>query len=226
LTVSLFPGLALCDFLEGKPAAMPIDKRLQAQVRSVKPDLVILQFWGNPWTDCIKQTASGDNHFTEAYFNQYFWDALNAVQQVQTAASAAGIPKPRMLWVLQGPDRDFPGRTHRLNDSYAYAAATNADRTSDAGFEVSMAAYPYAGGSHDRYEWTRFLPCSDFERQTGYCTNPQSFGGVTMLHKEADPVHFCIGNSANFGLSCDAASPGILRYGMRIAHDANSWLGN
>jgi hypothetical protein len=69
------------------------------------------------------------------------------------------------------------------------------------------------------------LPCSDFERTWGYCTHPEAYGGVTQLHKSNDPVHFCIGNASDWGISCDATSPGIVRYGMRIAHDANTWLG-
>jgi hypothetical protein len=218
---SAFPGMAICDFLEGKPAGMPNEKKLKSQVRSLKPQLVILQFWGNGFTDCIKQNPVG----SEQYYNQYFWDALNAVEQIKAAATEVNIPKPKILWVLQGPDRSSADRTRRLNDNYAFAASNYGDRTADAGFEVSMAAYPYSGPAHDRYAWTQFLPCTDFERQTGYCTQPASYGGVTQLHKTDDSVHFCLGNSTNWGFSCDAISPGIVRYGMRIAHDANVWLG-
>jgi hypothetical protein len=220
LSSSIFPGMALCDFLDGKPAGMAPEAKLRAQVRTVRPHLVILQFWGNAFTQCMAGTGVG----TEAYYNQYFWDSLNAILQIEAGAADAGIPRPGILWVLQGPDSGNRDRTRRLNDGYAFAAAFRGDRTSDAGWDVSMAAYPYPNAPHDRYQWTQFLPCTDFERQVGYCTHPQAYGGVTQLHKTGDAVHFCLGNTFLF-FNCDAISPGILRYGMRIAHDANVWLG-
>jgi hypothetical protein len=221
---SIFPGMAICDFLEGKPDALPEEMRLKSAVRRHRPHLVILQFWGNALTPCMHPTADSSGVVTEAYYNQYFWDALNAVEHIRDAAADAGIPKPRLLWVLQGPDKALRERTARLNRTYAFVAEQSGDRTSDAGFEVSMAAYPYEG-SHDRYEWTQFLPCSAFEHQMGYCTYPDRFGGVAQIHHDDDPTHFCLGGVADFMLTCAATSPGIYRYGMRIAGDANAWLG-
>jgi hypothetical protein len=217
---SIFPGLAICDFLDGKPAGVPVERKLKAQVRTHRPHLVILQFWGNAFTECIRASGIG----TEAYYNQYFWDSLNAAQQIRDAAAAVGITKPRILWVLQHPDRSNRDRPRRLDEGYAYVAGQFGDRTSDAGHTVSLAAYPYPGGTNDRYGWTQFLPCTDFERQAGLCTNA-SYGGVVQLHRSDDAVHFCLGNSSNWGFSCGTTSPGIVRYGMRIAHDANTWLG-
>jgi len=224
LSDSIYGGLAICDFLEGKPAGMPAEKKLKAQVRTLKPQLVILQFWGNALTPCMQHTQSGGQLILEAYYNQYFWDALNAALQIRDAAAEVGIPKPRILWVLQGPDRSLRERTQRLNQSYAYVAAEWGDRTSDAGHEVSLAAYPYPDGTHDRYGWTQFLPCTNFERQAGLCTNP-AYGGLAQLHRADDSTHFCLGNASSGGLVCGVPSPGIVRYGMRIAHDANTWLG-
>jgi hypothetical protein len=223
---SVHPGMAICDFLDGKPAGIPAQQKLAAQVRSIRPHLVVLQFWGNAllFSPCM----GGATPASEDYYTLYFWDALNAAQQINAAAREVGIPKPRILWVLQGPDRDDPNRTRRLNGFYAYAAAQWGDRTSDAGWEVSTAANPYPDASHDRYEWTLFSPCTPFERSNGYCTHPQAFGGVTQLHKDPvhnDPIHFCLGNNTLDGKNCDAMSPGIIRYGMHIAQDANTWLG-
>jgi hypothetical protein len=216
---SIFPGLAICDFLEDKPAGMPAAQKLRAKVRAVRPHLVILQFWGNALTPCMSGFTAG----TEAYYNQYFWDALNAVNQITAGAADAGIPRPKILWVLQGPDSGNRDRVRRLNETYAFAASNSGDRTSDAGFDVSMAAYPFDNAVKDRLAWTQFLPCTQFERDAGWCTSP-AFGGVAQLHKDQDPVHFCLGTVTNI-FTCDRTSPGISRYGMHIAHDATVWLG-
>jgi hypothetical protein len=216
---SIFPGLAICDFLEGKPAGMPAEGKLRAQVRSVKPHLVILQFWGNAFTDCIKHTTFA----TEEYYKQYASDALAAVDQIEAGAHDARIAPPRILWVLQGPDAGSPGRPKRLNESYASVASTRGGQTSDAGYAISMAAYPYDNATKDRYAWTQFLPCTDFERGNGLCTHPEAYGGVTQLHKDGDQVHFCLGNPINY-FDCDRPSPGLSRYAMQIAADARAWL--
>jgi hypothetical protein len=216
---SMFPGLAICDFLEGKPAGMPAASKLRAQVRGVKPHLVILQFWGNAFTDCIKHTTFG----TEEYYDQYFFDALAAVDQIEAGAGDARIARPRILWVLQGPDAGSPARPKRLNEGYADVASSRGGRTTDAGHALSMAAYPYDNAEKDRYGWTQFLPCTDFERANGLCTHPEAYGGVTQLHKDADQVHFCLGNTMNF-FDCDRPSPGISRYAMQVAADARAWL--
>jgi len=41
--VDAFPGMALCDYLDGKPAGMSPASKLPEEVASFKPDLVILQ---------------------------------------------------------------------------------------------------------------------------------------------------------------------------------------
>lgn len=218
---STFPGYAICDFLEGRAAGMPIEKKFKSQVRAIQPDLVILQFWGGALTACIMPNALG----TDSYFDQYAVDTLAAVDQIRAASAEAALPNPKILWVLQGPDKAMPERTRRLNSMYESVAAAFGDRTSDAGYDVSMAADPYPNAAHDRYAWTQFLPCSDFERQNGLCTDPAAFGGLTRLHKDGDPVHFCLGSAANWAFSCDTESPGISRYGRHIAADARAWLG-
>lgn len=203
-------GTAICDYLDGKPRwLVPVADRLPARVRQHKPHLVILQFWGNGGGFAPCMDGASGTMGSEAYYNRYFWDALNAVNQINSAAAAAGIAKPKILWVRQGPNRDRPTQASRLNDIYGAVAAEFADRTSDAGRDVSLAANPYTPGS--RYGWTQFLPCTQFERDTGGCTHPQAYGGVTQLYPANDPIHF--------------APAGNNRYGMKIASDANRWLG-
>jgi hypothetical protein len=56
-----------------------------------------------------------------------------------------------------------------------------------------------------------------------------AYGGVTQLHKVDDGVHFCLGDESTwerfFTCGGSTKSPGIVRYGMRVAADANRWLG-
>jgi hypothetical protein len=65
-----------------------------------------------------------------------------------------------------------------------------------------MAAYPYDNQPHDRYKWTQFLPCNDWERNTQdqlhLCTHSEAYGGVTQLHRDGDSIHFCVGRTTTF----------------------------
>jgi len=231
ISTSTFPGLALCDFLEVDNAGVGAADRIYERVFNEHPDVVVLQFWGNPFSPCIQ----GAGFATEAYYNQYFWNALNAGIQVGAAAEAAQIPRPKIVWVLQGPQSYDPplpagtkSRPERLNEIYTFAANYFGDVVSDAGFHVSLAAsyFPQPG---DRYRWTGYLPCTEAERGTPLCTHPEAFGGVTQIHKDNDHVHFCLGDLSEWWLyfSCGSTtpSPGIVRYATRIADDVKAQLG-
>jgi hypothetical protein len=232
VTASSFPGLALCDFLEVENAGAAAANRIRARVRSDKPHVVVLQFWGNSATPCVGPHSLG----SEGYFLRYSQDVLDAGQQVAIGAREADIPRPTIVWVLQGPEKvDLPlptgtrSRPERLNEIYASAASRYGDAASDAGWHVSLAAGddPQPG---DRYRWTQHLPCTAEERNTrGLCTRPEVGGGVAQLHKDDDPIHFCLGDLSRwfrFFICGDATpSPAILRYGGRIAADVKEQLG-
>ena len=217
---STFPGMAICDFLEHPAATMHRRDRLRARVRSARPDLVIMQFWGNSFTECMLEAPFN----TAAYYRRYFLDADAAVREIESTAHDIGINRPRILWVLQGPEPDVPARTPLLNQIYRWIAAAHGDRTSDAGWTLSMAANPSITDADARAKWTQYLPCNDDERGTPFCTHPDLDGGVAQLHLDDDPIHFCLGNHKYF-FHCDAPSPASRRYGMRIARDARAWLG-
>jgi len=222
-TYSAFPGMAICDFLDVESAQMPIADRLHARIKKARPDLVILQFWGNSFTDCMADAPTD----SEAYFLRYFADAETAVAEIELAAAAAGIARPRILWVLQGPDPDSPERTALLNAIYSLISAVHGDRTSDAGWTLSYAAHSSFNDDDvaaARKRWVQYLPCTDDERGTPFCTHPDKEGGAAQLHRDDDPIHFCLGEHV-FYFGCDAPSPAIRRYGTRIARDANAWLG-
>lgn len=155
----------------------------------------------------------------EAYYKKYFDDALEATRQITMAAAEVGLKRPKILWVLQGP-WDSGDHTTRMNKQYREIARLNGDFVSDAGAEVSMAAFGQGEFAIEREKFTRFVPCSSFERDTGYCTDLAN--NLTRVHKDDDGVHYCLGKVVGF--ACDQTSPGILRYGMRIAGDIKKLL--
>jgi hypothetical protein len=215
-------GTGICDYLAGTPTWLPASAKFDSVIREVRPDLVILQFWGNDfYSPCVEHTRRG----TETFYDQYLWNAFSARREISAAADAVGLARPKMLWVLQAPmpspERDVP---RRLNSIYTYAADLSLDRVSDAGALVSMAAYPYDNLPRDRYEFTRFLPCTEVERGTSACTEPEVFGGVTRLRADGDDIHFCL-DGLDPSRVCGGVAPGINRYVDRISGDAKAWLG-
>jgi len=220
---SLYGGLALCDFLEGKPAGMPIEKKLKRLVKDLKPHLMVIQISGNALTACMKD-STGKALIGGPYLTQYYADMYAAANQVTAAAQEAGIARPKIMWVLQGPNRDNRDAPRLLNNGYINVANSPADWdwVSDAGADVSMAVYPYDNAVKDRYQWAQYLPCTSFERSYGFCTN-LAFGGVAKLHKDNDSGHFGLDEDNN-GVT-DSISPGIQRYGMRISSDIIKKLG-
>jgi len=206
------PGTAICDFLAGRTSESPVpaEHKLPALVKSVKPRVVALQFTGGPGD--VARCAGAAPASSDDSIQRYRTDAQQAVAQIDEAARAVGIGRPKLVWVLQGPDRANPQRPRRLNEEVFNAIANaKGDLVSDAGWHVSMAAYPYQSIPDGRYKWTQFLPCTDVERREGYCTLPQAFGGVTQLHKDSDDLHFCLGAMAGSPPSCDTKSPGLIR---------------
>lgn len=216
-------GMAICDFFPETESGAgtfrtftePVPPNLYDLVASMKPHVVVMQFWGNSWTytPCMKVDDEALAPGSDAYYARYAADAQRAMEIVKSAADAGGFAAPRVLWVLQGPDKGNAERTRVLNASYIALAQTwpNAG-TIDAGREVSMAANYYEPG--DRYAWTQWLPCTQLERDTDHCDS--AYGGVAKIHKDDDPTHFCLGAVDDEGV-CDTWSPGIHRYGLAIA---------
>ncbi|MGP4003438.1 SGNH/GDSL hydrolase family protein [Streptomyces sp. 8N706] len=220
-----YSGMTLCDYLEGRPESsfVPPQDKAAALVRSLRPSVVVLQFWGNAWdfTPCMHGVHAG----TPDYFARYRADAEAVTDQIAGAARAVGAARPKMVWVLQGPDAFQADRTRRINGIYEMQAASSGDLVSDAGREVSMAAYPYDNLPHDRYAWTQHLPCDAYERaHPAYCTDPQSYGGVTRLHRDDDALHYCLAPVGAASRGCTVPSPGVLRYSRAIAATVTGYL--
>ncbi|GAA2942094.1 hypothetical protein GCM10011428_71070 [Streptomyces violaceus] len=154
-TSAPYSGTTLCDYLEGtaERSLVPARDKAAALVRSLRPDFVVLQFWGNAWdfTWCMdKITYDGSR---ERYFKRYEADARRLVEQITTAG---GARRPRIVWVLQGPDPITPDRVRRVNGLYQRLAADSDDIVAGAS---ASASHTGSGGSVAA-RWTASPPTS------------------------------------------------------------------
>ncbi|MFJ8937465.1 SGNH/GDSL hydrolase family protein [Streptomyces sp. NPDC102365] len=200
-----YSGTTLCDYLEGsgEKSLVPPKDKAAALVRRLRPDFVVLQFWGNAWgyTPCMDGITYDKER--DRYFARYSADAGRLTDQIAHAASGT-----RIVWVLQGPDPITPDRVRRVNAVYERQARASGDLLADAGKAVSAASA--------RYTWTQYLPCTAYERAHGpYCTRPGS--RRTALHRDDDYLHFCLAPTTSTPSPCPVRSPGILRISRVIS---------
>ncbi|WP_199484913.1 hypothetical protein [Actinomadura craniellae] len=220
------PGSAICDHLGGTPnSSVPATRRLPAMIRSVRPRVVVMQFWGHSseYTPC----TGGARPDRDDYYHRYWNDAHQAVRQITEAARQAGIPRPRVVWVLQPPDAGDPDRVRRLNqDVYTTVAHAHQDLTSDAGWQLSTAAHGGPPIPDGRHRSPQFSPCTPDERRHGYCTHPRMDGGMAQLYRKTDDrkLHLCLTSAILDPQPCDSRSPGVIRYARTIAATATAAL--
>ncbi|WNZ14083.1 SGNH/GDSL hydrolase family protein [Streptomyces sp. 11x1] len=205
-TSAPYSGTTLCDYLEGTAdrSLVPPRDKAAALVRRLRPDYVVLQFWGNAWdyTPCMDGVTYGKAR--AEYFRRYTAAAEQLTDQI---ASAGGEHRPTIVWVLQGPDPMTPDRVRRVNALYTKQARAYGDLVADAGKAVSPAA--------DRYTWAQYLPCTAYEREhDGYCTQPGR--GRTALHHDEDYLHFCLAPTTSEPRPCPVRSPGVTRMAREI----------
>ncbi|MEU0643690.1 SGNH/GDSL hydrolase family protein [Streptomyces umbrinus] len=213
-TSAPYSGTTLCDYLEGtgEDSLVPPKDKAAALVRTLRPDFVVLQFWGNAWgyTPCMDGIIHGKAQ--DKYFARYTADARRLTDQI---AGAAGGERPSVVWVLQGPDPMTPDRVRRVNAIYERQAAASGDLLADAGKAVSPATA--------RYTWSQYLPCTAYEREhAAYCTQPGN--GRTALHIDDDYLHFCLVPTTKTPRPCPVRSPGILRITQAITRAVASQL--
>ncbi|MPY56293.1 SGNH/GDSL hydrolase family protein [Streptomyces spongiae] len=206
-TSAPYSGTTLCDYLEGTDdrSLVPPQDKAAALVRRLRPDFVVLQFWGNAWgyTPCMDGITY--NKAEGRYFSRYAEDAGRLTEQI---ADAGGARRPTIVWVLQGPDPITPDRVRRVNALYEKRADASGDLVADAGRVVSPASA--------RYTWARYLPCTAYEREhSAYCTEPGQ--GRTALHRDDDYLHFCLAPTTSKPKPCPVRSPGILRIAREIS---------
>ncbi|MBC9727921.1 SGNH/GDSL hydrolase family protein [Streptomyces sp. TRM68367] len=205
-TSAPYSGTTLCDYLEGtgERSLVPPADKAATLVRKLRPDFVVLQFWGNAWgyTPCMDGITYDASR--ERYLARYAADAERLAGQI---SAAGGDRRPRIVWVLQGPDPITPERVRRVNALYEERAAASGDLVADAGKTVSPASA--------RYTWARHLPCTAYERaHPDYCTEPGR--DRTALHRDDDYLHFCLAPTTSEPKPCPVRSPGILRMAREI----------
>ncbi|MEW2398952.1 SGNH/GDSL hydrolase family protein [Streptomyces sp. NPDC046862] len=214
-TSAPYSGTTLCDYLEGTGdrSLVPPRDKAAALVRELRPDFVVLQFWGNAWgyTPCMDGITYGKAE--GRYFSRYADDAERLTEQI---ADAGGARRPAIVWVLQGPDPITPDRVRRVNALYKKQADASDDLVADAGRAVSPASA--------RYAWAQYLPCTTYEREnSAYCT--QSDRGRAALHRDDDYLHFCLAPTTSKPKPCPVRSPGILRMAREISRTVGEHAG-
>ncbi|MFE0174723.1 SGNH/GDSL hydrolase family protein [Streptomyces sp. NPDC059002] len=202
-----YSGTTLCDYLDGtgKDSLVPDKDKAATLVRAERPDYVVLQFWGNSWgyTPCMDGITYDKER--AKYFDRYAADARKLTAQIE--AAAGGGKRPRVVWVLQGPDPITPDRVRRVNQIYETQAKASGGLVADAGRAVSPAS--------DRYAWVEKLPCTSYEtKNPAYCTEPGR--GRTALHLPKDYLHFCLAPTTAKSRPCPVRSPGIRRMTSEI----------
>jgi hypothetical protein len=205
-TSAPYSGTTLCDYLEGtgERSLVPPADKAAALVRSLRPDFVVLQFWGNSWgfTPCMDGITYDKEPAT--YFKRYEADMKRLTEQI---ADAGGARRPRIVWVAQGPDPITPERIRSVNALYKAQAAASHDLLADAGRTVSPATA--------RYTWAQYLPCTAYEHDhPAYCTEPGR--DRTALHRDDDYLHFCLAPTTSTPKPCAVRSPGIVRITREI----------
>jgi hypothetical protein len=199
-TTNTFGGTAMCDWL-------PQMREAQARLH---PDAVVVEFSGNAFTPCMKDTA-GAPLTGSAYYAKYTAD----VQQVlrifapdKTLVVLVGTP------LSQRAERQRDPASVHLNAIYAAISARNGEaRYVDAGASV------LSGG-----RWTKTLPCLPAEPCTG---GTDTSGRPVNVVRAPDGGHFCpVARPAINGVTaaCPVWSSGAYRFGVSMAHRVASAL--
>jgi len=180
----LYPGTALCDWLW----------QIDDLTRRTAPDVVVLQFFGNHVTRCIRTSPD--------FIAQYGRDLRTAITRLR-AVGVAGIvvdvgpTSPVATWWSQlvATDRRVIASFHSRDIIYAGAA--------DAAVE----------GPSDSY--AAFLRCLPVEVKYAKC-DP----GVEVKVRARDKVHFCpvpVPSESNQVIPCPVYASGAYRFAHGLA---------
>lgn len=191
-----FGGTAICDWLD----------EMAADVTTLKPGIVIIEFVGNSFTPCMRD-AAGQFLTGAAVVERYSADLETVIATFGADGAQvvlAGAPVSRAE-----ADHTAPGGGG-LNALYQRTARARAGvRYADAGAEVLDDGY-----------WTSTLTCLALERCTGGVDAAQV--GVNVV-RSPDGLHFCpASGDAVRGVTgdCPVWSSGAFRYGSALARPA------
>ena len=184
-----FPGTAPCDFYA----------QMKKDVRSKPGALVVISFYGNLLTHCVKKSSS---KFHGSWYNTY---------QNQFASALDNLNGAGNIWVAVAPIAKATGisRKNQARQAALQAAGSNSSiQIFDAG-----AAVEAPGGL-----FATWLPCLLDET----CNNPLKPGYNQV--RSNDGLHFCPGVHSVYYLQCSKYEPGAIRYGRALAEPVVDYL--
>lgn len=197
-TAWTFPGMSYC-------GAWPT---IAAQLKTFKPELVVLEFTGTSYNDCAK--AYGVDHST-AWFTKYRADLEKGIK----ALTKAGV---QAIQLDQGPiskvESPWMGQVRDLYDAIAAAHPG-----------VVTQITPGAAVEGPGRTWVKYLPCLAAEISAGQCTGTAGGGDGTILVRSPDNFHLCAQAPADpFSATCPDYSSGPVRYaGATVAPIITAW---
>jgi len=184
----VFGGTAICDWLE----------KIGPKLKEFKPDIAVVEFAGNAFTNCMQDPATGKPYADLARVSKYWTDANEAMETF----SDHGV---FVYWV--NPPAGCR-RTERPMTSVFIRIASRWDN----------AAYIDADGAlNPDGTCTTYLPCLDGEPCTA--TDPET-GERASIVRAPDGVHFCPDATvavAGVNAECDVYSSGAYRYATAVA---------
>jgi hypothetical protein len=189
VTTEVLGGTALCDWLPGLPA----------ELLRVRPEVVVLEFVGNAFTPCTRDSTTGEPLSGVPLAIKYGADAARAAAMFRDDGVAiywANAPRPRSADSTSALIADAAA---------AGSAAVTPTHRIDAGDSVLISG-----------EYTDYLPCLPFEP----CTGVDAAGQPAARVRAPDGLHFCpVATATVDGLiaSCPVWSSGAWRYGLALA---------
>jgi hypothetical protein len=184
----VFGGTAICDWLDS----------LGSKLKSFRPDVAVVEFAGNSFTDCMQDPETGEPFRADALVDKYWKDANRAME-------IFARHEVFVYWVNPPASCDRPVRP--LTSVFLRITS-----------RWERARYIDANDSVTRDgTCALFLPCLDGEPCTA--TDP-STGQQAAIVRAPDGLHFCPGApSAVSGVTqlCDVWSSGAWRYANAVA---------
>lgn len=194
----VYGGTALCDWVT----------RIESAVSTWHPQAISLEFAGNAFTACMKDSATGEALTGSALIAKYMADAeqlMTFLEPMGTQVWFQGVPP------MRNPVQDAQGKA--LNAGFAQLAT-----------QRQFTHYSYAGAALESAaspgEYVDYLPCLPVDIGSG-CTDPP----VTRV-RALDGVHFCpVSPAATDGVTneCPVWSSGAWRFGSAMSAPIMQW---
>ena len=190
VTVSTFPGTALCDYRA----------EIVADLTTRRPQVIVLEFSGNSLTECMRNERGANLRIGSDGWRDRYLDDLHAIVKVANATDTT------VVWGT-APPVDTPGSPTDYPRRITGAVRALAERTPN--LEVADTG---AALTTDGHSYRPTLPCRSDEREI--CTD----GHVVV--RSDDRLHFDCHGALAVRTTCDGYSAGARRYGEALADAA------